>query len=240
MADTDEKKAESAAVPDQLFHTILTVVNRRGLPASANHEVHVLESHGTLAAAKSYATGECLKTLGLEPQEFTLYAVKPTEQTEVEDWPYGDGVLVFGRAPTGSEMHIAIETGPNQESLTMRPDGRLFLPDGAQFLHYILQTSIDYNVDRCGCRLTTEIIGAYVHRQNAWVAAHKALDRDQFVQYDDSHDPQFVGQWPFGEDVAVHAIAETGQNCFVAVQKPLWAHQGRTNHVTRSLAMAEL
>lgn len=235
---TNNDKMETDTVPDQLFHTILTVVNRRGLQAGADHEVHVLESHGTLEAAKSYTTSQSLEQLGLDPREFAVYAVRSSaKQDEAQDWPHGDGVLVFGRAPTGSEIRIAVATTPNQESLTTGLGGELLLPDGARHLHYILLTSIDYNVDRGGCSLTTDIVGVYVHRREAWAAARKALDGDKLAECDYSDDPKFAGEWPFGEDVAVHAISETGQNYYVAVQKPLWAHTERKHKVRKGLAL---
>lgn len=228
------KVYKSVAVPEQLFHTILAVNNHHKLPGSASHEVYVLESHGSLEVAKSHATDQCLRKLGLESQDFTVYAIQPTELMEIESWPYGDGVLVFGRASTGSEFRISISTTPNQESLTMASDGTLLLPDGLKHLHYVLQTNIDYNVDRCGCTLATEIVGAYVHRQHAWAAAQTALERDQFAEYDERDNQDFAGQWPFGEDVAIHAISETGQNYYVSVQKPLWANERSRDNVTNS------
>ena len=37
-------------------------------------------------------------------------------------------------------------------------------------------------------------------------------------------------QWPFGEDVLVHAVAQTGENYTVAVRTPPEAHKAHAKH----------
>ncbi|TWU77961.1 hypothetical protein ED733_005731 [Metarhizium rileyi] len=65
-----------------------------------------------------------------------------------------------------------------------------------------------------------EFRGVYLHRADAWTAAHKCLDPDSYAEYDCRGDAEFADQWPFGENVAVHAISDTGQNFLVAVNTP--------------------
>ncbi|KAL7804654.1 hypothetical protein V8C44DRAFT_342909 [Trichoderma aethiopicum] len=205
-------------VPDQLFHTLLTVVDLPHDPSGATRTPFVLKSHGTLAAAKAFAR-QSLETLGFAPEDFQFYNIR--QDSSSQSWTHGDGVLVFARSFDNKEFTVGIETTPNNESLPASPsDGELRLPEGARFLHYVLQIIVDYNADRSGAAQATEIQGAYVHRADAWKAAHLCLDPAGYAEFDRRGDAQFVEQWPFGEDVAVHAVAETGQNCFVAVKRP--------------------
>jgi hypothetical protein len=109
----------------------------------------------------------------------------------------------------------------NDESLRANTqDGTIMLPEGAKFLHYVIQTVVDYDHDRSGGRQQTEIIGVYLHRADAWVAAHKSLNPEDYVEYNSRGDAEFVKEWPFGENVAVHAIGEWGLNSLVAVITP--------------------
>ncbi|KAM5350318.1 hypothetical protein ACJ41O_006823 [Fusarium nematophilum] len=207
------------AVPELLHHTTLTVIDYHEDPSGATRSVYVLGTHGTLEAAKAFATS-ALQGLKYEPNDFAEYAVRSTEP-----WKHGDGVLVFARAPAGQVFFIGINTTPNNESLPASPDGAVVLPQGADLLHYVLQTTIDYNQDRTGSVQSMEIEGSYVHRDDALAAARRCLDPEQFVEYDVRESEEMAGQWPFGEDVVVHAVAETGQNFVVAVRTVPGAHK---------------
>ncbi|KAH6607654.1 hypothetical protein Trco_003967 [Trichoderma cornu-damae] len=210
--------AASKFVPEQLFHTVLTVIDYFHDPSGANRTAFVLKTHGTLEAAKKFAV-HSLESVNFTSDDFQVCHVRHAQGAS-EVWSHGDGVLVFARAIDGQEFLVGIDTTPNNEALTSTSDGDLVLPEGAKFLHYVLQITIDYNVDRSGGLQTTEIEGTYVHRADAWTAAHKCLDPAQYAEYDRRGDAQFIEQWPFGEDVAVHAVSETGQNYFVAVKRP--------------------
>ncbi|KAL6884152.1 hypothetical protein HDV57DRAFT_447000 [Trichoderma longibrachiatum] len=221
MASTNGSSSTAdVSVPDQLFHTLLTVAD----PSGATRTPFVLKSHGTLAAAKAFAR-QSLETLGFAPElDFELYRVRGPQDpppSGSQPWTHGDGVLVFARSFDGKEFVVGIETTPNNESLPASPaDGELRLPDGARLLHYVVQIIVDYNTDRSGAAQTTEILGAYVHRANAWKAAHTCLDPAEYAEFDRRGDGEFVEEWPFGDDVAVHAVSENGQNCWVAVKMP--------------------
>ncbi|GJN84169.1 hypothetical protein PLIIFM63780_007724 [Purpureocillium lilacinum] len=241
MSGLDSYTAGMTEVPENLFHTVLTVVDLHNDPSGGTRSYYVLGTHGTLEAAKVYST-VALQELGFHRDDFDDYAARPApgagaaasastaavveQAVTAEAWPHGEGVLLFARAPAGHEFTIRIDTTPNNESLRARAGstgsggGALLLPDGARFLHYVLQTTVDYNVDRTGAAQTAEIEGAYVHRADAWTAAHRCLDRDDYAEYDSRGDAEFLGEWPYGEDVVVHAVADTGQNFQVAVKTP--------------------
>ncbi|QYS93726.1 hypothetical protein H0G86_001096 [Trichoderma simmonsii] len=208
----------SKLVPEQLFHTVLTVIDYSHDASGANRTLFVLKTHGTLAAAKKYAS-HALEAVNFTAEDFEVYRVRADEDPS-KPWTHGDGVLVFARSFDGHEFLVGIDTTPNNEGLTATSDGEIVLPEGAKFLHYLLQITVDYNADRSGSSQTTEIEGTYVHRADAWTAAHVSLDPTEFAEFDRRGDAQFVEEWPFGEDVAVHAVSETGQNYFIAVKRP--------------------
>ncbi|KHN95358.1 uncharacterized protein MAM_06862 [Metarhizium album ARSEF 1941] len=214
-------KSASYQVPELLFHTILTVIDYSHDASGASRTTFVLGTHGTLEAAKAFAV-QSLESVNFKPDDFQKYHVKHLEQeTPGKTWIHGDGVLVFARSFDGQEFRVSIDTTPNNESLHANTqDGEMRLPEGAKFLHYVVQTIIDYNVDRSGSLQTTEIQGVYVHRADAWTAAHKCLAPDEFAEYDCRGDTEFVEAWPFGDNVAVHAVSETGQNYLIAVNTP--------------------
>ncbi|RFU77288.1 hypothetical protein TARUN_4964 [Trichoderma arundinaceum] len=210
--------ASSKFIPEQLFHTVLTVIDYSHDPSGANRTAFVLKTHGTLEAAKKFAA-HSLESVNFASDDFQQFHVRHAAGSS-ESWSHGDGVLVFARAFDGQEFLVGIDTTPNNETLATTSDGEVILPEGAKFLHYVLQITVDYNADRSGSQQATEIEGTYIHRADAWTAAHKCLDPAQFAEYDRRGDSQFIEEWPFGEDVAVHAVSETGQNYFIAVKRP--------------------
>lgn len=86
--------------------------------------------------------------------------MRPTPSSSTEPWKHGDGVLVFARASAGQVFLVGIDTTPNIESLSAGPDGVVVLPKGAELLHYVLQTTIDYNTDGTGSAQRTTILMA--------------------------------------------------------------------------------
>ncbi|KEY68868.1 hypothetical protein S7711_03804 [Stachybotrys chartarum IBT 7711] len=207
-------------VPELLYHTVLTVIDYQADPNGGIQYIYVLGTHGSLQTAKVF-TQTSLEEIGYKKYDFINYDVRDLGATSPENWKYGDGVYVHATAPAGHVFIVRIDTTPNNESIPMTADGKIVLPDGASFLHYVVQRVIDYNADRNGSIQWYEIEGTYVHRADAWTAAHKCLDRSLYAEYDSRGDPDFIEEWPYGEDVAVHAVSETGQNCIVSVVVPV-------------------
>ncbi|KAJ6436534.1 endonuclease/reverse transcriptase [Purpureocillium lavendulum] len=239
-------------IPENLFHTLPTIVDLHRDPSGSTRSYYVLSTRGTFCAAQAYSAVS-LRRIGFRDEDFAQLDVRPAAaeagSEEAAQWPHGEGVLVYARAVSGEEFLLSINTTPNNDALRLNShhhggtstgtgtsgaeqgedEGTLRLPDGAQFLHYVLQTTIDYNADRSGSAQAADIEGAYVHRADAWTAAHRCLlagdededsARSRFAEYDSRGDAGFIGEWPFDEDTAVHAVAETGQNFTVAVKTP--------------------
>ena len=92
----------------------------------------------------------------------------------------------------------------------------------------VLQTTIHYNTDRIGGNRTTEIEGTFPTRKAAFEAAHTILldadvTKESFAEYDEKQD--FEGEWPYGDEWLVHAVAETGENFLVFVKAQPHSHQ---------------
>lgn len=213
---------------DLLYHTVLTVIDYHEDPSGAKRSVYVLGTHATLEAAKAFASTAALRDLKYEPADFEEYAVRSSSSGS-EEWKYGDGVLVYARAPAGQVFLVGIDTTPNNEGLPANTsDGTVVIPGnegGNLHLHYVLQTTTDYNRDRSGAAQETEIEGSYVKRSDALAAARKCLDSSNFAEFDVREEGAGGGDWPFGDDVVVHAVAETGQNITVAVRTVPGAHK---------------
>lgn len=219
-------------VPELLHHTTLTVIDYHQDTSGSTRDVFVLGTHTTLAAAKAFAHA-ALGLLGYQPDDFTEYATRA--DTPPEEWPHGEGVLVYAKSPRRHEFLVGLDTKPNTESLPAGPGDTPDMPDGRKGLHYVLQNSTDYNQDKSGAYQTSEIRGCYVRRDDALAAAKAALraDRDEYAQYDERNSDESESEWPFGEDVVVHAVAQTGENYTVAVKTVPGAHKKHHKHNVR-------
>lgn len=215
---------ESAGeVPELLYHTLLTVVDYHDDTSGFTQTTFPLGTHISLPAAKEFAA-HSLEGLGYQPDDFAEYAVHTPEAGE--NWKYGDGVIVYAKAPAGQEFLVKLDTTTNTENLPAGGPGETpKLPSESDHLHYVIQTTIDYHQDRSGGVQTTEIEGVYVHRRDAVKAALQMLseDKSEYAQYDEQ--TELGGEWPFGEDVVVHAVAQTGQNYNIAVRTVPGSHK---------------
>jgi hypothetical protein len=205
--------------PELLYHIILTVIDYHVDPSGAKRSTYVLGTHATLEAAKNSAF-RVLDTMRYEPEDFVEYAVHSSSSGE---WDHGDGVLVYAKAPAGQVFLVSIQATPNDDKLLMDLNGGIFMPKGISSLHYVMQTTIDYNKDRTGCVQEVQIEGTFIHRDDAYAAARKLLDPLDYADYDTPE--EMAGEWPYGEEVVAHAIAETGQNIIVEVKTVAGAHR---------------
>ncbi|KAH8904160.1 hypothetical protein BR93DRAFT_171032 [Coniochaeta sp. PMI_546] len=227
VSKTDQEV--TSEVPDQLYHTLLTVVDFHDDTSGYTRSTFPLGTHVSLPAAKEFAA-HALEKLNYKPDDFAEYAVR-TPST-AEDWKYGDGVIVYAKAPAGQEFQVRLDTTTNTENLPAGGPGETpKLPTGSAHLHYVIQTRVDYDQDRSGGLQTTEIEGVYVHRRDALEAAKQMLsgDRSEFAQYDEQK--ELGEQWPFGVDVVVHAVAQTGQNYTIAVRTVPGSHKKHAKKV---------
>lgn len=209
------------AIPELLYHVRLTIVGDHADERSTTRSVVPLGTFGSLEAAKANAK-VALKNLNFQRGDFEEYS---TRLASDESWSHGNGVLIFARAPAGQVFEIGIDMNSNPERLPLGADSGVILPEGSTVLHYLMQTTNDYNVDRSRSQQRTDIAGVYVHRGDAWAAARKSLDREQFVEYDIRDTEDMVAQWPYGEDTAVHAVSDNGHNYTVSVKTVPGAHK---------------
>ena len=220
MANNNNNNTDE--VPDLLYHTLLTVIDFHDDTSGYTRSTYPLGTHTTLPAAKAFAA-RALESLNYSPDDFETYAVHTPETNDT--WKHGDGVIVYAKAPAGQELLVKLDTTANTESLPAGGEGDTpKLPSARDHLHYVLQTKVDYDQDRSGASQTTEIEGVYLHRRDALKAAKGMLgDKSEYAQYDERRD--LNGQWPFGDDVIVHAVGQTGENYSVAVRTVPGSHQ---------------
>ncbi|KAL1895644.1 hypothetical protein Sste5346_005114 [Sporothrix stenoceras] len=230
-----------ADTPELLYHTTLVVYDGSRDPTNRSRSAFILGTHTSLAAAKAFST-TALQGLGYKPSDFLEYHVKEPSSQE-EDWIFGDGVVVYAKAFSGEEFAVGLDTTPNDQGFAGAADGTLILQgissdhNPAHHLHYVLQTKVDYDQDRCRARRcsgtdmsafkSTEIQGCFLKRADAIKAAKQCLKSAgyEFAQYDERNDLGKEDDWPFGEDVLVHAVSQTGENYAVAVRTISGAHQ---------------
>jgi hypothetical protein len=223
-------------VPDLLYHTLLTVIDFNEDTSGYTQSTYPLGTHTSLPAVKTFAA-HALEELNYRPDDFAEYAVRNRETSEDEDWRHGDDVIAYARAPGGRRefvVKLATTQQPNAENLPAAAGGPGETPRlppssaaAADPLHYVIRTRIDYDQGRGeGVVQATEIDGVYVRRSDALRAAKGMLGgREEFAQYDERGDDGEEGQWPFGDDVVVHAVAQTGENYTVAVRTVSESHE---------------
>ncbi|KAL2260849.1 hypothetical protein VTK26DRAFT_5031 [Humicola hyalothermophila] len=211
-----DKSEGNQSIPEVLYHTTLTVVEYHRHSCGSTRDVYALGTHTTMPAAKESAHS-ALEHLGYQADDFLDYAARL--ETPSEQWKHGDAVLVYAKDPRGREFLVGIGTAPNTDSLEAGTGDKVLLPEGHDHLHYVMKRMINYSQDRCGAFHTCEILGCYLKRDDALVAAKAALDADhvEYAQYDERKDGEADGGWPFGEEVVVHAVGQTGENYTVAV-----------------------
>lgn len=211
--------AENGSLEDEfLYHIKRTIIDFAQDRSGATRTIDILGTFTDLNAAKN-AAREALASEGYNRDDFETFEVK--EGTE--DWSHNDGILVFAKAPAGQEFHVRLDTKSNVLHFKGNESGEV---EG--FLHYVLQTTINYNIDRTGGTQITEVEGTYPTREAACDAAKTALldqeiTKEYFLEYDEKEN--MADEWPYGEECFVHAVAETGENFLVQVKAQPHSHQ---------------
>jgi len=210
--------SDSTTTSDLLYHIKRTITDYAEDKSGATRIVDVLGTYTDLKAAKA-AARNALAGEGYLKDDFEIYE----ENEGSETWKHGDGVIVWAKAPAGQDFEVEIDTKPNVNELKGNASG---LVEG--HLHYVLQTTINYNNDRIGGVQTTEIEGTYTTRKAAFEAAKTTLldsevTKESYAEYEERDEEK--DEWPYGEDVLVHAVSQTGENFQVAVKAQPHSHQ---------------
>ncbi|KAK8012026.1 Bifunctional protein RIB2 [Apiospora arundinis] len=219
-------------VPEQLYHTVVQCFDPT--EPESPQLVFPLGTHTTLATAKDFARN-ALQSLGYSDDDFEIMDIRTPE---TRDWTHGDGVLAWARAPNDWEISVCIDTKPNAEKLPATDDGtdQIALPSKDLQLHYVIQTTIDRNKDETRMQ-HSEIEGVFVHRAAALKAARRQLaalsENGEFAQYESRESLGPCTDWPYGEDVVVHAIGHTGENYYIAVATLLDSKAHNRHHRKR-------
>jgi len=203
--------------PELLYHVKRTIIDFARDNSGATQTTDVFGTFTSLAAAKA-ASRSVLPSEGYSKEDFEQYE----ENDVTEDWKYGEGVMIFAKALSGEEFEICVDTKPNVLRFKGNASGEV---EG--HLHYVIQTTIYYNNDSSGSIQTTEVEGTYPTRKAAREAAKNALlddavKKESFARYEEIDAEK--DEWPYGDDVWVHAVAETGENFKISVKPQPHSH----------------
>lgn len=109
-----------------LFHVKLTITDLAKDKSGATTSTDILGTFTELSVAKS-AARSALASEGYVKDDFESF-----EENDGEgEWAYGDGVLVFSKAPAGQTFEVRIDTKPNVLHFKGNANGEV---EG--FLHY--------------------------------------------------------------------------------------------------------
>lgn len=208
-------------VPDTLFHAVVSVTNNHLDAINPTRRTYILGTYGTPDAAKSSAL-RALQALTFIPEFFPASQVHFNRGQHVENETTGDTAVISVPLPAGQGLNMSIQAVPNTESLATTSDGLFISAPGAKNLHYMLQTAVSFTNGQPVVE-ATQIKGTYMRRADAWSAAHRLLDRANYIKYSDRSDAEFWGHWPYGEEVVVHAVCAGGQTYSVSVKTAVWA-----------------
>lgn len=214
MAD---QETFSTGGDENLYHVKRTIIDYCDDRSGATRATDILGTYTSLPAAKTAARA-ALENEGYVVSDFDVYE----ENTDPKTWKYGDGVIVYARAPAGQEFEIRLDTKPNVNNLKGNPRGKV-----EEHLYHVLQTTIDYNNDHIGGVQTTEVEGSYLLRRDACDAANIVLldddiTREWFEEYDEKDEQK--ADWVYGDDVLIHAVGPNGVNFVVEVKTELARH----------------
>jgi len=203
-----------------LYHVKRTMTDFSEDKSGATQSTEISGTFTELAAAKA-AARSALSSEGYVKDDFDTYEVKDESST----WGHEDGILAYATAPAGQVFEVGLDTNPNVLKYKGNAAGEV-----EASLHYVLQQTIDYSRDPTGASQVTEVQGTYPTREAACKAARTALlDKDitknSFAEYDEFDDDRDINEWPYGEEVLVHAVAATGENFNIAVKEKLHSRQ---------------
>jgi len=206
---TDDNQA-----PELLYHVKRTIIDFELNASGANQTTDILKTYTDLGAAKTAAHSALLNE-GYLKDDFEKYE----EYDESKSWEHGDGVIVFAKAPAGQVFEVRLDTKPNALNFKINATSSEVESD----LYYVLQTTIFYNQDSTGGIQSTEVEGTHTSAKAAVEAAKNALldentTKKSFAEYDEKDSSFERGEWPYGDEVVVHAVGVTGENFKILVK----------------------
>ncbi|KAK3348187.1 hypothetical protein B0H65DRAFT_168357 [Neurospora tetraspora] len=114
----------AGVVPENLYHTTLTVIDHHATTSGAINNLHVLGTHTTLDAAKAFAYHDALRSLNYQPYDFSIYATRESFGMPLEGQPPTTAAPVAATAaapattpkPTTAAAKVAAENSGAYES----------------------------------------------------------------------------------------------------------------------------
>lgn len=118
---TSTKSAGQSAgdVPENLYHTTLTVIDYHATTCGAINCLHVLATHTTLHAAKSFAYHDALRSLNYQPSDFSIYATRESiGMPTATSAPAATAASTTTPKPTTAAAKVAESSGAYESGYT--------------------------------------------------------------------------------------------------------------------------
>ncbi|KAJ4405434.1 hypothetical protein N0V85_004666 [Neurospora sp. IMI 360204] len=110
-------------VPENLYHTTLTVIDHHATTSGAINNLHVLGTHTTLDDAKAFAYHDALRSLNYQPYDFSIYATRESFSMPLEEQPPTEAAVAATATtpatlpkPTTAATKVAAENSGAYES----------------------------------------------------------------------------------------------------------------------------
>jgi hypothetical protein len=195
--------------PENLYIIKRSLLDLRH-PTQPVYHIALPATFTDLKAAKQYAK-HVLPKEGYDTKYFPIYEIKDLSS----HWTHEDGVMVYAEGPSSEIFKVEIDTVPNLAGL----EGKGVTGEVAETLYHVVQTVVEYDIDRSGSRRYSVVEGTYTSFEAARESALKVLldggmGKEEFVGYDEYGSGM---EGPFGPDVVVHAVHDGGLNVLVSV-----------------------
>jgi len=127
-------KEISNNVSEFLYHVKATMIDFAGDNSGATRGTNIMGTYIDLPTAKAAACST-LFDHGYRKDDFVEYEVK--DNSNNEEWKYGDGVIAFAQTPAGHEFKVSIDTKPNSLGLKGNSEGKVDGPLYYGKVHFI-------------------------------------------------------------------------------------------------------
>lgn len=106
---------DAGTIPENLYHTTLTVIDYHPPTGGAINCLHVLGTHTTLHAAKAFAYHDALRSLNYQPSDFSIYATRESIGMPLQEQ---ESPAATTPKPTTAATKVAEKSGAYESGYT--------------------------------------------------------------------------------------------------------------------------
>ncbi|KAK3949577.1 hypothetical protein QBC32DRAFT_32956 [Pseudoneurospora amorphoporcata] len=108
----------AGVVPENLYHTTLTVIDYHATTCGAINCLHVLGTHTTLQDAKAFAYHDALRSLNYQPSDFSIYATRESLDMPKAATAASSTATTTTPKPTTAATKVAESSGAYESGYT--------------------------------------------------------------------------------------------------------------------------